>query len=141
MFHSTRRCYCAYCRTERLVYRKRHISFVDAILALVASLTLSFSVWQTIDPRAVIFFAFGLGFAEVFVLIRWRMTIVCPKCGFDPVLYKKNPKMASDRVGRFTDWRKQDPLWLPSPRPTRSAEVNSMGKKQSRNQRNHHLNS
>lgn len=110
-------CYCAFCRSERTVYRKKHISLFDAILAFVASLLLSFIVWQAYDPRMVVFFALGLGVAELFVLIRWRLTIACAKCGFDPVLYKKNPPAAAERVKRFMEWRRQDPAVLLNPPP------------------------
>jgi hypothetical protein len=100
-----------------MVYRKKHVSLIDAFLAFAASLLLSFIIWQAYDPRAVVFFALGLGVAELFVLIRWRVTIACPKCGFDPVLYKKNPQAAADRVKRFMDWRRQDPAAVLNPPP------------------------
>lgn len=117
MLKPSQRCYCAFCRSERTVYRKRHVSFVDAFLAVVASLTLSLIVWQRLDPRAVMFFALGMSVAELFIVVRWRMTISCPKCGFDPVLYKKNPQAAAERVNRFMKWRREDPLWVLSPPP------------------------
>jgi hypothetical protein len=90
---------------------------VDAALALAASATLSLIVWQTLDPRAVVFFALAMGFAELFIVMRWRMSISCPKCGFDPVLYKKNPEAAAARVKRFMEWRREDPLWVLAPPP------------------------
>jgi len=110
-------CFCAFCRSERTVYRKRHISAFDVFLALVASLLLSFIVWQDFDPRLVIFFALSLVVAELFVVFRWRMSIACPKCGFDPVLYKKKPELAALRVKAHYTERLEDPMSVFAPPP------------------------
>ena len=61
------------------------------------------------------FFAFGLGFAEIFILVRWRLSIPCPHCGFDPVVYKKKPEVAAAQVKAFLDQRREDPLAVFSP--------------------------
>lgn len=117
MFTVSKRCYCAFCRSIRTVYSKRHVSMVDIFLAAFSSVLLSLAIWQDFDPRAVIFFALGLGFAEIFIAIRWRFSIACPHCGFDPVIYKKNPVLAAERVKRFMDQRREDPLMVFSPPP------------------------
>ena len=115
MLVTSKPCYCAFCRSERVVYRKRHLSFIDLTLAGSASVLLSFIVWQTLDPRALMFFAFGLGVAELFVQVRWRLSIACPHCGFDPVLYKKNREKAAERVKAFLEIRRDDPMSVFSP--------------------------
>lgn len=113
----SRKCYCAFCRSARLVYRKKHVSLADVFLAALASALLSLLVWQDLDPRAVMFFALGVGVAEIFVLLRWRLSIACPHCGFDPVLYKKNKPLASERVKQHMDRRREDPLFVLAPPP------------------------
>lgn len=50
--------------------------------------------------------------AEAFVKIRWRMHMTCRSCGFDPVLYVKNPQKAAGLVKEFLDRRKEDPDYL-----------------------------
>lgn len=115
MFQTSKSCFCAFCRSERVVYLKRHISLVDVLLAAGASVLLGFIVWQDLDPRALMFFAFGLGVAEVFIQVRWRLSIACPHCGFDPVLYKRNREKAAERVKAFLEIRREDPMSVFSP--------------------------
>ena len=103
-------CYCAFCRSPRAIYRKRHVGIVDLLLALASSWLLSMILWQDLDPRAVVVFVLGLGLAEMFVIFRWRLSIACSRCGFDPVLYKKSPEKAAEKVRRYIDERRNDPL-------------------------------
>lgn len=117
MFKVSRQCYCAFCRSERLVYVKRHLSLIDFSLSAATSALLSVIVWQDLDPRAFVFFAFCLGFSEIFIQVRWRLSIACPRCGFDPVLYKKNPTLAADRVKNFMARRREGPLSAFAPMP------------------------
>ena len=123
MFRVSRRCYCAFCRSERNVYLKRHVSFVDVLLSALTGVLVSLILWQSLDPRAVVFFALGLGLAEIFIMIRWRSSISCPHCGFDPVLYKKKPELAAAKVRGFLDQRREDPLSAFSPPPRLPAAV------------------
>jgi hypothetical protein len=117
MFQASKRCYCAFCRTKRTVYLHRHVSAPDVLLALAASILLSFVFWQELDPRLLVLFAIGLGIAEVFIVIRWRVSIACPHCGFDPVLYKKSPQLAVSRVKSYMALRREDPMSAFSPPP------------------------
>ena len=41
--------------------------------------------------------------SEIFIQLRWRLTVACPRCGFDPVLYVKDPEKAARRVRQFYD--------------------------------------
>jgi hypothetical protein len=112
MYKASHRCYCAFCRTERVVYRKKHLTPIDAALTAVGSLLIMLLVFQDFDPRILVFFAIGLVLTELFVILRWRMTITCAKCGFDPVLYKKDPEKAAQKVKAYMTERSDDPLWV-----------------------------
>lgn len=116
-FQTSRRCYCAFCKSERLVYSKKHVSVIDIGLAALAGLLLSVIVWQDFDPRAVVFFSLGLGLAELFIQVRWRLSIPCPHCGFDPVLYKRSPPLAAERVKVHMARRRESPAALFTPAP------------------------
>lgn len=109
------KCFCAFCRSERTVYRKRHVSATDVFLSLVASALLSFIAWQDIDPRMVVFFVLAVVVSELFVTFRWRFSIACSKCGFDPVLYRKKPELAVQRVKAFYAEKANDPLSVFAP--------------------------
>lgn len=66
-------------------------------------------MWRGFDARVMVVFAICLAFAESMAQLRWRLQIVCTHCGFDPVLYTKDPIAASTKVKQFLDRRAQDP--------------------------------
>ena len=70
------------------------------------------AIWQEFDPRVMLIFVVFLAIAEIFVQIRWRMTIACPLCGFDPVLYMKDSALAVEKVQIRLQKRKEDPSSL-----------------------------
>jgi hypothetical protein len=109
--------YCAFCRTPRIIYTKRHLSAGDAGLCFVSAVLFGVIIWQDFDPRTIVFFAIGLGLSELFIIFRWRLSIVCMHCGFDPVLYKKAPESAAKRVKRYLEVRRENPLLAFSPAP------------------------
>jgi hypothetical protein len=96
---------------------KRHVSFFDAMSAAAAAVLMSFVIWQDFDPRLVVFFILALAAAELFIVFRWRLSIACMHCGFDPVLYKKKPELAAQRVRMHLERRRQDPLFAFAPTP------------------------
>jgi len=73
-------------------------------------------LFQTLDPRGLIVWVAFLAVAETFVKLRWRMTIACRRCGFDPVLYMKDTQLAVEKVKTHIEKRKLDPAsWLAAP--------------------------
>lgn len=98
---------------------------MNILASLMASVVLMFAIWQEYDPRAIVVFVVCLAISEVFVQIRWRLAVVCRTCGFDPILYVKDPEAASQKVKFQLDRRKEDPKYLLAKRlnlPTISAE-------------------
>jgi len=67
-------------------------------------------IWQDFDPRVFVFFGFALFLSEVFVGLRWRTSVSCVRCGFDPVVYKRSPEEAARRVRRYLEERADDPV-------------------------------
>lgn len=86
------RVFCAFCKLPRRVYTRKNLSWTNVLLSLVLSFLLMFGIWQRLDGRVTIFFAVSVILAEVFVYIRWRLSVRCPHCHFDPVLYKSDRK-------------------------------------------------
>lgn len=111
-FRQRHNCFCAFCKSRRRIYRKKNISFMNIIASALASVVLMFAIWQEYDPRVMIVFVVCLAISEVFVKIRWRLSVVCRQCGFDPVLYVKQPELAVQKVKAQLDLRKQDPKYL-----------------------------
>ena len=115
---SSEQCYCAFCKHQRRIYTKRHITPINMLLSLLAAFAIMMFLWQEFDPRVLIVFAFCLMVAEMFITIRWRVTLPCPHCGFDPVLYMRNPKKACEKVNTTIDLRRhQASRWLKGKNP------------------------
>lgn len=105
-------CYCAFCRSPRRVYKKRNIGVLNIIYAAMASSVTMYAFWRGFDPRVLVIFAVFLGLAETFIQIRWRLSVVCKQCGFDPVLYVKDSDRMADQVRVHLEKRRQDPNLL-----------------------------
>jgi hypothetical protein len=101
MWNSREHRYCAFCKAKRKVYLKKHVGPTNVLAAFAFALVTTFAVWGEADPRGLVLLGCYLVGAEVFVRLRWRIGVVCKMCGFDPVLYKKSPKLAAERVRRF----------------------------------------
>ncbi|MEO0336968.1 MAG: hypothetical protein AAF202_11265 [Pseudomonadota bacterium] len=99
--------FCAYCKTPRKVYLKRHITATNVWLSFLMSVLLMFTIWGTVDPRALFVFVVSLSVAEVFVQVRWRMGLRCQHCGFDPVIYMRDPSRAAKMVREHFERRSQ----------------------------------
>jgi hypothetical protein len=117
MSQTSQRCFCAFCKSERSIYSKQHVSVIDVFFALFASLLLMLLIWQTFDPRVFVFMAIAVGVSELFVMMRRRLSLSCRRCGFDPVLYKTDPKAAAERVKSFMSRQQEDPMSLFVPPP------------------------
>ncbi|MNS83612.1 hypothetical protein D3C72_1174050 [compost metagenome] len=112
IFSAKKNCYCAFCKTPRRVYRKKSISFLNAFASGAAAAVFMMLMWQQWDPRSIVVFVVCLAISEAFVKIRWRLSMVCRQCGFDPILYIKDVDAASLKVREHLDRRKQDPRYL-----------------------------
>lgn len=85
---------------------------MDVIYAFSLGILLSLLVKQEIDFRFIPFSITILGLMEIIAQLRWRLSLPCSKCGFDPLLYIKSPEKAARRVKAHLEERKNDPNLL-----------------------------
>ncbi len=109
--------YCAFCKNLRTYYMKKHISFLDFVICALASMSVMALVWQDFNIKVFYFFVFAVVICESLVRLRWRMKMICDICGFDPILYKRNPQEAAKLVKNFLAKRQSDPKMLLKPHP------------------------
>ena len=112
IFSSRKSCYCAFCKSPRKVYTKRNIGLFEIAGSALGAVAFMFAIFQEFDPRVLLIFVAFLALAETFVQLRWRLTIACKYCGFDPVLYLKDTNKAVAKVKLRLDQRKNDPATL-----------------------------
>lgn len=111
-FKSRLQVLCAFCRSPRRIHRKRHISAVDFAGAALGASALTYAVYGGFDGMGILLFGVFAVAAEIFVQMRWRVSIPCPHCGFDPVLYARKPADAAEKVKIRLAARKNDPRAL-----------------------------
>lgn len=116
--HHSEKCFCAFCKHERRLYTKKNMSLSNFLLSLLASVLICAVIWQGFDPKFFVIFVFSLVCTEVFIKMRWRLSLPCPYCGFNPLLYLQNPDKAAEQVKFFLDSKKQDlDFWLRDKHP------------------------
>ena len=116
--HHSEKCFCAFCKHERRIYTKKNMSTMNFLLCVVASALMCLALWQKFDPKFFVIFALSLVCTEVFIKMRWRLSLPCPYCGFNPVVYLQDPEKAAQQVKSFLDTKKQDlDFWLRDKNP------------------------
>ncbi len=118
-------CYCAFCKSPRIIYRKKTGSFTNLFLSLIGASCLMFVIFHEWHPMGMFFWLVFSLTSEVFLSLRWRMSLVCGACGFDPLLYLKDPDHAATKVKLRLEERRQRPgmiLSQPLKLPTISKE-------------------
>jgi hypothetical protein len=115
--------FCAFCGSERKVYQQKHVNWFELTMVAILSNVIMWTVWQEVDQRVSYIFLFGLLVMEIFVQLRRRMSLVCSDCGFDPVIYLRNPQAAAQQVKAKLALRKDDPrAWLGRPLSLRAVK-------------------
>lgn len=107
-----RKCFCAFCKKPRRVFVKKHLSWIDLILLILFTTTLTFIIWQQAEPKGVLIFMTFVVIAESVIQVRWRMGMTCGSCGFDPLIYIRDPQRAAQKVRDFYEERKAQPDFL-----------------------------
>lgn len=116
--------YCAFCKSTHWHYKHRSLGVFHIVMSLIVSAIVSFYIFGNLDPRLTLFFVVGLCISEVFMQIRWRMSLVCKQCGFDPIIYKRDTVLAAKMVKKHLQQRQNSAAILLNPLqlPTLSSE-------------------
>jgi hypothetical protein len=88
------------------------MSWWDGLKAGVVAWSVAFIVWQDMEFKFLVVWGFVMGIWEIAVQMRWRLDLVCSICDFDPLLYVKNPELASLKVKGKLEQRRSDPFSL-----------------------------
>jgi hypothetical protein len=92
---------------------KKHVDLTNVVGAVLLAMILGQAYWGEADPRALVVFCLTIFISEIFVYLRWRTSVVCKMCGFDPVVYKRSPETAARLVRSFYQERRESPeFWL-----------------------------
>ncbi len=115
MISRRQECYCAFCKTPRKVYFHKHLTLVEVVALVVFSLILTYSLYQSLELRGLYLTGGLLLVGEVFSQLKWRASMICRNCGFDPVVYVKDPEQAGLKIKAFLERRSESPAHLLRP--------------------------
>ncbi len=108
---------CVFCKLDHRVYTKKEVSFLDVIVLLVVTGVMAFAIWGGPDLRSMLIFMSLAFVLQVFLRVRYRESVKCPHCGFDPILYRNNNEDAAQKVKTFMENRADNPQYMLKPRP------------------------
>tara|TARA_B110001454_G_C12723278_1_gene436215 strand:- start:13179 stop:13619 length:441 start_codon:yes stop_codon:yes gene_type:complete len=102
--------FCAFCRSPKTYFKRKRLGVLNVFGALVGAMAFNYLFRHQLDPIVFVIFIANLFVIEMAIQIRWRMSLICHECGFDPVVYKRNPELACQMVKAKIDLRKADPI-------------------------------
>jgi hypothetical protein len=109
--------FCSFCQLPQKVYSRRHVHLLEVVgFAVVGAIT-THLVWHDFHWAGILLFCSLTILSEFIYQMRWRLSVKCKSCGFDPLLYKQSPHLAAQEVKTFLEKRKEDPLYLLKPQP------------------------
>jgi hypothetical protein len=115
MLSDRKSCYCAFCKVQRRVYASKNLSLVDVTGLVFLGIICTYAVYKNLDPRGLFFVIILLLAGEAFAQAKWRVSMICSNCGFDPIVYVRSPEQAGLKVKAFLDKRADSPEHLLRP--------------------------
>jgi hypothetical protein len=115
MLHRRIQCYCAFCKNPRKVYRGKHLNFASLVGLILLSYICTYCLWQNPDPRGLFIVACFVCIGEIVVQMRWWQSMICKNCGFDPIIYLKDPALAGEKIKDFLQKRSVSADYLLKP--------------------------
>jgi hypothetical protein len=102
---------------------QKHVKSFEIAISMAGSFLVMLLIFQTFDFRVLVFFAISVSVLEFLVQLKYRLSMSCPQCGFDPLLYMKSKQQACDQVKAHLEARKNDPAVYLSQRPSLNLPV------------------
>lgn len=103
---------CAFCRTPKTTYTRRHLSWFQIFVIVLFSLGVSGLVRNEIDQYFLFILFIQLTLGEIMVRMQYRGSVACRTCGFDPVIYKQDYKKARALVQATLAARENNPAMM-----------------------------
>lgn len=109
--------FCIFCSLPLRVFRKKHISLIELVGFGLVGAIFTYLIWNQFHIAGVVLFVCLSIATELMYRLRWRASLRCKGCGFDPVVYRKDPELAASFVKQTLDTRKNDPRYMLKPQP------------------------
>ena len=103
-------CFCALCRSPRKLRYSRHLTKLHYGQILVLTLGFAYATFPWLSWKGGMALPIIWGLFESIHKSLYRKDLKCPYCGFDPKWYKKDVKLARQKVEEFLKQNPDSPV-------------------------------
>ena len=100
--------FCPLCKTQRAVSTDPHLSIMNYFQITLITMAISACLYPFMELKGIFSFFVVWGAFEATLRVNFRKEVPCPHCGFDASWYKKDVKVARQKVDEF---------WASRPKP------------------------
>jgi len=91
-------CFCALCRSPRVIKVSRELSVMNYLQIFLISALTVYLLFPYLQLKSLLVIPFIWGSFEAVKKLLYRRDLKCELCGFDPTWYKKDVKLARRKV-------------------------------------------
>lgn len=110
MKKSVKECFCALCRSPRRLRYSRHLTKLHYGQILVLTLVFTAATFPLLSWKGAMSLPVIWALFESIHKSLYRKDLKCPYCGFDPKWYKKDIKLARQKVEEFLKQNPDSPV-------------------------------
>ena len=103
--------FCALCRSPRKLRYARYLSHLNYAQIFVITIGVTAATYQWLQWKGVAALPIIWGLFESIHKSLYRKDLKCPYCGFDPKWYKKDVKLARQKVEEFLKQNPDSPVF------------------------------
>ncbi len=103
-------CFCALCRSPRKLRYSRYLSGINYAQILLLTIGFSAATFQWLHWKGVMALPIIWALFESIHKSLYRRDLICTQCGFDPKWYKKDVKLARQKVEEFLKQNPDSPI-------------------------------
>lgn len=106
--NTARNFFCPLCRTERNVTTSPRLTKKNHVQILLSSIVLGSMLYPFFGVESFLVFFALRGAFELAIRSDYKKQLPCPHCGFDASWYKRDVKVARQKVAEF--WAQKQPV-------------------------------
>jgi hypothetical protein len=99
--NKSRNFFCPLCRTERNVNTSPRLTTKNHIQIILTSIILGSMLYPFFKVESFVIFFVVWGSFELAIRSDFKKQVPCPHCGFDATWYKKDVRVARQKVAEF----------------------------------------
>lgn len=103
-------CFCALCRSPRVIRYSRRLQGRHYLQILTLAVVVTAATYTSFGFKGAFSLPLIWAIFEIQYKALYRKDLKCPYCGFDPTWYKKDVKLARQKVEEFLKQNPESPI-------------------------------